>query len=319
MPKFYGDDRSAHRILIKGAVQGVGFRPHVYAVATRHRLNGWVRNTGQGVEIVVQADAGQLQEFLRELRAAAPPASRIQQLDVGPVSVEVVPGFQIQESATPSSPQSAITPDLALCAACREELFDPAQRRYRYPFINCTHCGPRYSILLVIPYDRAQTTMRDFIMCPACQSEYHDPCNRRFHAQPNACPDCGPQLALWDAQGRVLATKEEALQRAAAAISDGQIVALKGLGGFHLVVAADQVAAVARLRTRKQRPEKPFAVMFPSLSSIEACCHVSSQEAELLHSATSPIVLLRRRTPDGLAAAVAPRNPLIGAMLPYTP
>jgi hydrogenase maturation protein HypF len=212
-------------------------------------------------------------------------------------------------------------PDLATCDACRRELFDPDDRRYRYPFINCTHCGPRYSIIDSLPYDRARTSMRGFAMCPACAKEYHDPADRRFHAQPNACPVCGPHLEWWSNSGAVLAVRDEALRAAVDALRRGLIVAIKGLGGFHLMVDARQEYSVRRLRHRKHREEKPLALMYPSLAEVRRDCEVGAQEARLLASAEAPIVLLRRRTDvhSNVAASVAPGAPTLGVMLPYTP
>ncbi len=210
-------------------------------------------------------------------------------------------------------------PDLALCPDCLRELLDPHDRRYRYPFINCTHCGPRYSIIHDLPYDRAATTMRDFVMCPDCRAEYENPLDRRFHAQPVACPNCGPQVALWDRSGAILSSRDEALLAAAEALRRGQIVAVKGLGGFHLLVDARDDQAVERLRDRKQRYEKPLAVMFPALEPVEAACRVSDAEREVLTSSAAPIVLLRQKANNGIAPSVAPGNPYLGVMLPYTP
>ncbi len=226
--------------------------------------------------------------------------------------------FEIRESA--DGPKTAlILPDIATCGECRREIFDPANRRYRYPFTNCTNCGPRFSIIEALPYDRPRTSMRIFDMCPECAEEYHNPRDRRFHAQPNACPKCGPHLELWDTTGAVLANYDEALLRAAAAVRDGLIVAIKGLGGFHLMVDAADESAVRRLRQRKRREEKPFALMCPSLEAVAMLATIEPLEERLLLSPEAPIVLLRRREGAGLAESIAPGNPNLGVMLPYTP
>ncbi len=331
-------------ITIQGAVQGVGFRPFVYQLATALALRGWVSNSAQGVEIEIAGPDDRLAEFLHRLKTEHPPHAWIQSLETrsladltpgggfsevnGPIADLPVnpslqppadPGFTIRPSQT-GTKTALMLPDLATCPACLRELFDPHDRRYRYPFINCTHCGPRFSIIAGLPYDRAQTTMRAFTQCPQCQAEYDNPGDRRFHAQPNACPTCGPQLAWWDRTGTVLAQGEAALPAAVSAIRQGAIVAIKGLGGFHLVVDAQQPEAVHRLRQRKQRPDKPFALMYPSLTAIQRDCEVSPLEAHLLQSAQAPIVLLRRRGGRGQGTdAIAPGNPYLGIMLPYTP
>ncbi len=332
-------------------MQGVGFRPFVYQLAIALNLRGWVSNSAQGVDIEVQGTADRLQEFVQRLQTESPPHAWIQHLAVRALAdadpTTIAADFTIRPSQ--SGPKTAlILPDLATCPACLRELFDPHDRRYRYPFINCTHCGPRFSIIAGLPYDRAQTTMRAFTQCPQCQAEYDNPHDRRFHAQPNACPTCGPQLAWWDRTGTVLAHGEAALQAAVTAIQQGAIVAIKGLGGFHLVVAAQQATAVQQLRQRKQRPDKPFALMYPSLVAVQRDCQVSPLEARLLESPAAPIVLMRRRekndhpraedpvwqwgdgqdtapdppAPDQMppiAPGVAPGNPYLGIMLPYTP
>jgi hydrogenase maturation protein HypF len=307
------------RVTLRGAVQGVGFRPFVYRLATELGLRGWVSNSLQGVLAEVEGSEPAVQQFLLRLQPECPPAARIHSCE----SVHLAPagytGFEIRASEASGEQQALILPDLAICAECRRELMDPANRRHRYPFINCTHCGPRFSIIESMPYDRPRTTMRHFAMCPACQAEYDDPADRRFHAQPNACPVCGPQLTFWDASGAVQAAREEALQRAEAALRAGQILALKGLGGFHLLVDARNPEVVARLRQRKHREEKPFALMFPNLAQVEQVCDVNALEARLLQSPEAPIVLLRRRARGEVADNVAPGNPCLGIMLPYTP
>jgi hydrogenase maturation protein HypF len=318
------------KITVRGAVQGVGFRPFVYQLATDLGLHGWVNNSAQGVFIEVEGPHAHLETFLLRLGAETPPLSFIQSLEPCWMDGVGYPDFGIRDSESGGAKTTLVLPDIATCPECRREIFDPADRRYLYPFTNCTHCGPRFSIIESLPYDRANTSMRAFAMCPRCDAEYHNPRDRRFHAQPNACPACGPRLEVWDCDGRTLgsaATPEGALRSAAEAIRAGSIVAVKGLGGFHLMVAAHDAAAVRRLRERKHREEKPFAVMFPSVAAIRQSCEVSLLEERLLLSPEAPIVLLSRRAAgldglpvgDGLAPSLAPRNPNLGVMLPYTP
>ncbi|MCC6354623.1 MAG: carbamoyltransferase HypF [Verrucomicrobiae bacterium] len=307
------------RVLIRGAVQGVGFRPFVHGLAGRLGLAGWVRNTGGGVEIEAEGADGALRELLAGIERDRPAHAVVQAMEVVWLAVSGQVGFRIIESSG-GDKSAVILPDIATCPECLREILDPSDRRYRYPFTNCTHCGPRFSIIVGIPYDRARTTMRGFEMCPECRGEYDDPGNRRFHAQPNACPACGPQLALWDTSGRVLGERDAALRSAGEAIRAGKIVAVKGLGGFHLMADAGDGGAVARLRELKGRDEKPFAVMAPSADVIGGLCDVSGEELRLLRSPASPIVLLaRRRGALGVSDAVAPGNPCLGVMLPYAP
>ncbi len=316
----------ADRLLeIEGTVQGVGFRPFVVRLAARAGLRGWVRNNERGVILRAAGAPAALDAFAAALQSDAPPAARITALQSRPVDTEAdlpaVPaaGFLILESEIEAAPSAAVTPDLALCPDCRRELTDPGDRRQGYPFINCTNCGPRYSILLGLPYDRPRTTMAAFAMCPDCRREYEDPANRRFHAQPNACPVCGPQVELHDAAGVMQASRGGAIAAAADALRSGRIVAVKGLGGFHLMVDAANEAAVGELRRRKHREEKPLAVMFPSLASLQQAADLTEEDRRWLMSAAAPIVLVRRRAAAPLAGAVAPDNPWIGALLPYTP
>lgn len=326
-------------IVVTGTVQGVGFRPFVARLAAGLRVDGWVRNDGHGVEILARASTATLDEFTARLCSDAPTAARVAAVTSSPVKAEdciaAAPdrGFVILPSALPETqPTVAVTPELALCEDCRREMTDPADRRHAYPFINCTNCGPRYSILLQLPYDRPHTTMAAFRMCPACQREYDDPADRRYHAQPNACPVCGPQVEWTNGTADTLATRDAAITMAADALRAGRIVAVKGLGGFHLMADATNETAVAELRRRKHREEKPFAVMFPSLDSVRTAAEADRADERLLTSAAAPIVILRRRenTSGGaasetlpllpaLAASIAPGNPWIGAMLPYTP
>ncbi len=315
------------RLDIRGAVQGVGFRPFVFRLATELKLNGWVLNSPQGVTVEVEGDARDLSTFLLRLEPEKPPLSAIHSLETSWLDPLGYRGFEIRPSAEGGDRSALVLPDIATCPDCLREILDPGDRRYFYPFTNCTNCGPRFSIIEALPYDRANTSMRGFPMCAACTAEYEDPSNRRFHAQPNACSVCGPHLALWDAGGRVLSqgpqqSNREILERTVQALNAGQIVAAKGLGGFHLLALAGNESAVQLLRRRKQREEKPFAVMCPSLSAALECCEVSALEQRLLCSPEAPIVLLRRRSLSSsspVCAGVAPGNPYLGVMLPYTP
>lgn len=300
-PAPLGSDRLVD---IEGTVQGIGFRPFVVRLAADFGVRGWVRNGPRGATLRVAGDPPAIDAFLAGLRASLPPAGRITTLrqrasDTGsglaPVPAE---GFSILGSTVEESPVAAVTPDLALCAECRAELLEPRDRRHGYPFINCTNCGPRYTILDRLPYDRPHTTMARFEMCPECSREYSDPANRRFHAQPNACPVCGPQVELQNAAGDPIASHTAAIEAAAAALRRGQVVAVKGLGGFHLLVDATNTDAVMELRRRKHRDEKPFAVMFGSLEAVRAAAFTTSEDERLLASAAAPIVLVRRRSGD---------------------
>lgn len=308
--------------VIRGAVQGVGFRPFVYRLATELGLHGWVMNTAQGVFLEVEGPVAQLDRFILRLASEAPPLARIQSTEFTHRDPAGYTGFAIRASDGGGPRTALVLPDCALCPDCLRELFNPADRRHRYPFITCTNCGPRYSIIERLPYDRPSTTMHSFTMCPACRREYDDPADRRFHAQPNACPVCGPRVQLWSDQGDVLADGDAAVGRTVEAILNGAVVAVKGIGGFHLMVAAGDAAAVQRLRQRKAREEKPFAVMCPSLPAVRALCRTSPLEERLLTSPEAPIVLLDRQgeaDPAAVAPAVAPGNPALGVMLPSTP
>jgi len=309
--------------VIRGAVQGVGFRPFVYRLATELGLAGHVANTPAGVVVVAEGPRGRLEAFLESITADSPPLSIVDSIETDWHTATGLDGFHIRHSDAQGEHAAYILPDIATCPACLADMRDPGNRRYRYPFTNCTHCGPRFSIIHRLPYDRPNTSMRGFAMCPACRTEYENPLDRRFHAQPTACPECGPQLALWDATGAVQSTRDEALLACAQAIRDGRVLAVKGLGGFHLMANARNEDAVQRLRDHKHREEKPFALMAPALEHIRALCAVSDLEARLLKSPECPIVLLDRLdTPaDGhaLAEAVAPGAPRFGIMLPSTP
>ncbi len=306
---------------MRGRVQGVGFRPVVFRLAHELSLRGWVRNEASGAEVALSGRTEDIATFRTELPARLPAAAEIQQVEEAGSPEDIPAGFEIRTSTMAGGVCVAgILPDLATCPDCLKEVLDPNDRRYRYPFANCTHCGPRYSIIEQLPYDRANTTLRDFQMCPACEAEYRDPHNRRFHAQPNACPVCGPALSWTSAEGKERSTREEALLAAVEALRGGRSVAVKGLGGVHLMVDARDPVAVRRLRERKRRDEKPFAVLFPSLESIEKSCVVSDAERAWLESAAAPIVLLHQKEGRGeLADGIAPGLPWMGAMVPYTP
>jgi hydrogenase maturation protein HypF len=317
------------KLVLHGAVQGVGFRPFIHRLATELNLPGWVSNSTHGLDIEVEGPHAILDEFWRRLPQEKPAISVIQSLEGRWLDAVGYQGFVIRPSDDSDRKTAFIMPDLATCPECLREIFDPANRRYRYAFTNCTNCGPRYSIIQALPYDRANTTMRRFVQCADCEAEYHDPANRRFHAQPNACPVCGPQLSFspGSVSGVVnprspTGSKGDALLQAAEEIRAGKIVAVKGLGGFHLLVDARKPDAIARLRVRKHREEKPFALMFPSLEWLARCCLASEEEIRLLRSPQAPIVLLPRRTDAAaysLPQELAPGNPYLGVMLPYTP
>ena len=307
------------RVLISGAVQGVGFRPFVHRRATAFGLAGWVSNSAAGVTIEAEGEPRRVHALLAELRASPPANASIAAIETCEIRPCDDKGFVIRASDTGGVAIAAhVLPDLATCDECLREMFDPTDRRYRYAFINCTQCGPRYSIIEAIPYDRVRTSMRHFRMCPACQAEYDNPLDRRFHAEPNACPVCGPRLSLWDATSQILANGYDAISAAAEAVRVGQIVAAKGIGGFHLIADARNSMVVRRLRDRKRREEKPFAVMFASLAGVTECCRVSPQEASLITSPVRPLGLLRR-VGGNVCEAVAPGNPSLGVMLPYAP
>lgn len=313
-------NRERVKAVIRGAVQGVGFRPFIYRLATALELRGWVCNSAQGVFLEVEGPRTQLNQFMLRLENEKPPRAIIQSMEFSFLEPAGYQGFEIRHSDDHGGKSAFILPDIGVCPDCLKEMFDPANRRYLYPFINCTNCGPRFSIIESLPYDRPNTSMKDFVMCAECQEEYYNPHDRRFHAQPNACPKCGPQLALRDQNGHILAECHEALRQAVAAILEGQILALKGVGGFQLIVDARNEESVRRLRVRKCREEKPFAVMYSTLAMLREDCCVDDFEARLLASPEAPIVLLQRHGgPSRLAPSVAPRNPNLGAMLPSSP
>ena len=330
-------------LLLKGAVQGLGIRPAVFRLARRYDLTGWVRNSARGVEVEVEGSESSLRQMLRVLeRAPLATDVRVMATWLAPAHYD---DFVMLASDTSGRPETRVLPDRALCGDCLAELFDERNRRYRYPFINCTRCGPRYSIIEQLPYDRERTAMRGFQLCAACLAEYQDPADRRFHAQPNACAQCGPQVDLWAADGRVLARRDAALGQAAAALRRGEVLAVKGLGGFQLLVDARNAAAVARLRRTKQRSEKPFALMCPDEASVASLVTPAPLEWSLLRGSEAPIVLLRKSADSArlgdkqlddmklddiplgdmplgempLGEIVAPGYADIGIMLPNTP
>jgi hydrogenase maturation protein HypF len=313
-------------IIIRGAVQGVGFRPFIYRLATEIGLTGYVLNSPNGVFIEVDGEKSALDRFVLRIEKEKPPRAIINSMEFSFLDPAGFTKFEIKESKQDGEISTLILPDIAVCDDCLSEMFDPHDRRHLYPFINCTNCGPRFSIIESIPYDRPNTSMKIFEMCEDCRREYENPLERRFHAQPIACPVCGPHIELWDAQGDRISKLHIALIDAAKAIHDGKIVALKGLGGFQLLCDARNNEVVARLREHKHREEKPFALMFPNIGSVKNVCKVSNLEERLILSPESPIVLLIRNQPSHIAyhtshisPLVAPMNPYLGIMLPYTP
>lgn len=306
------------RLLINGVVQGVGFRPFVYKLAVQNKLTGWVQNTSAGVVIELNGTKDRLDSFMDQFDSDLPPLARVETIDRQLIFPNGYIGFEIRNSIKDGQAFSLVPPDMAICPDCLRELQDPSDRRFRYPFINCTNCGPRYSIIQDMPYDRLVTTMSGFPMCPDCEKEYLDPSNRRFHAQPIACPVCGPQVTLVQDQ-MVLAEKDFAIDLARDFIMSGKIVAVKGLGGFLLACDAHNEDAVLRLRDQKRRSMKAFALMAPSMDVIRTYCNVSALEEGLLSSNISPILILQRSGSKDLPDAIAPGQCTLGMMLPYTP
>lgn len=308
-------------IVIRGAVQGVGFRPFAYQLARRMNLTGFVLNSPLGVIIEAEGDKAALDQLVLNIDREKPQHAVIQSLEFSFLDPADYTEFEIRESQSNGKKTASIMPDLAVCDHCLKELFDPHDRRYLYPFINCTHCGPRFSIVESLPYDRPNTSMKKFQMCNDCLKEYENPADRRFHAQPIACPHCGPHVEVWDQDRNILASHEKAFTFVADAIRSGKIIAFKGLGGYQLICRADDDAVLARLRERKHREEKPFALMFPDMNSVNEICEVSAFEERLLLSTESPILLLLRKefAYSTVSDAIAPGNPYLGAMLPYTP
>ena len=311
-------DYAARKLEVNGIVQGVGFRPFVYNLAHQYGLKGKVANTASGVSIHIEGPLDRMRSFESDLAAKNPPLAHIVEISGRSESVKKYPDFSIVKSRGQAQMSTLISPDVSICDECRRELFDPNDRRYLYPFIICTNCGPRYTIIDDIPYDRPKTSMRHFKMCAVCQSEYDDPTDRRFHAQPNACAECGPHVSLYDNRRKSIETADP-IKAATDFIHQGQIVAVKGLGGYHLVADAVNSEAVIRLRNRKMRQEKPFAIMSGDLESIRQYARVQPEEEKLLTSIQRPIVLLQKKTSNLISEAVAPRNKYWGVMLPYTP
>jgi len=313
------ETKQSLKLEVYGVVQGVGFRPFVYRIASDNGLNGWIRNTSGCVEINIEGEEKALNAFLKQLGEEAPPISHIEDIRVTRQPVVGYDSFKIEISKAQEGRYQLISPDIATCPACLSEIMNSDNRRYRYPFTNCTNCGPRFTIIKEIPYDRPRTTMANFKMCSLCRQEYDDPLDRRFHAQPNACPACGPHLELADRTGGVIAERNDAIILAGKLLLEGNILAIKGLGGFLLACDATSDEAVALLRKRKQRPAKPLAVMFASLEEAREHCHISDDEAELLISPQSPIVLVKWLEKSGISGMVAPDLRYQGIMLPYTP
>ncbi|MBF0546621.1 MAG: carbamoyltransferase HypF [Candidatus Riflebacteria bacterium] len=306
---------------ISGIVQGVGFRPAVYRFALERGISGWIQNNGNGVSILASGNSEQIASFEKDILTGIPFPAKIDEIKKSRIFPhEKYSGFQIIASELSNSQTNAIIPpDLATCKDCLQDIFDPDNRRYLYPFTNCTNCGPRFSIIESIPYDRHRTTMKSFTMCPECNSEYSNPANRRFHAQPNACPECGPIVRLLDKRGREITRGNSAVKSTSDLLKQGEIIALKGIGGFQLLVDARNEEAVRKLRTRKMRPGKPFALMFPDIDQVAEVCILSDLEKSVLLSPQSPIVLLEQKQNDIIASNVAPNLSVLGAMLPYSP
>ncbi|HEU65071.1 MAG TPA: carbamoyltransferase HypF [Chloroflexi bacterium] len=318
MSEVTGQSLKLASISVRGIVQGVGFRPFVYGLAVEHNLKGWVCNTSEDVKIEVEGEAQAIEQFKLELAIKAPPLAHIENITIGYHPPRGYKKFEIRHSQAQEGKYQLISPDIATCRACLGELLNSEDRRYRYPFTNCTNCGPRFTIIEDMPYDRPKTTMRHFRMCPQCQAEYDNPLDRRFHAQPNACPKCGPQVELLDNQGYAVSTSD-AIAAASQLLKAGKIVAIKGLGGFLLACDATNDTVVKALRQRKKRPSKPFAIMVATVDEAKKHCYVSPEEENLLASPQSPIVLTRWREDSSVARQVAPNLRFLGIMLPYTP
>jgi hydrogenase maturation protein HypF len=311
-------ERARVRARVEGVVQGVGFRPFAHRLAGEHALSGWVHNDGQGVLLEVEGSSAAVDSFLQRLAREAPPLATVERVRGETLTPTGEHGFRILDSDRVGEATALVAPDTPPCADCLTELFDRRDRRYRYPFITCTGCGPRFTIIRGVPYDRPLTTMASFTLCAECRAEYQDPASRRFHAQPNACPSCGPSVRLLDGTGRALAVGDP-VAAAAGALAAGRIVAVKGVGGYHLACRADDEGAVAELRRRKRREEKPFALMVGDLDGADALVHATMAERDLLSGRERPIVIAPRRAGARVAASVAPRSPELGVMLPSTP
>ncbi len=311
-------DYVAKDLEVNGIVQGVGFRPFVYKLANRYDVSGVIANTSSGVSIHLEGPKEDIESFCIDLSDKSPPLAHITKISIQNGFLNGHKDFAIVKSRSRDFKATLISPDVSICDDCLNEMLDPEDRRYQYPFINCTNCGPRYTIIDNIPYDRPSTSMKHFKMCQRCQAEYDDPVNRRFHAQPNACPDCGPHVTLYN-KNREIISSQAPIEKAAELLKQGQILAIKGLGGFHLSADAENNEAVAGLRKRKHREEKPFAVMSYDLERIREYAHIDIEEELLIKSFQRPIVLLKKKRINSLSGHVAPRNKYFGAMLPYTP
>ncbi len=305
-------------LIIKGIVQGVGFRPFIHKLVQNYNLSGWVFNSNQGVEIEVEGKEEELNSFIIDVKKKLPPLARIEKIEVNQLHLVGYKGFSIKKSITKEENGFVlVSPDISICEDCLQELFDPHNKRFRYPFINCTNCGPRFTIIKNIPYDRGKTTMNNFKMCSLCQSEYDDIEDRRYHAQPNACADCGPQVSLYQNKRKLESVGP--IEKAVKLLKEGKIGAIKGLGGFHLACDATNNKAVARLRRLKNREAKPFAIMSFNLEKIKQYCKLGKKEEEWLINRARPIVLLKKKEDSLISSLVAPRNNYLGVMLPYTP
>jgi hydrogenase maturation protein HypF len=309
------------KIVIRGAVQGVGFRPFIYRLAKELDINGWIINSSQGVFIEAESGRETLDSFLKRIETERPKNSVIQSFEHTWLDANGYRDFEIRESLEAGNKTALVLPDISTCGDCLEEIFDPNNRRYLYPFTNCTNCGPRFSIIKDLPYDRCNTTMDEFEMCESCRAEYTDPLNRRFHAEPTACPDCGPQVKLLDKNKLVISEKNATITEAVRCLNDGKIIALKGIGGYQLICDATSEDAIRALRLRKKRNEKPFALMFPDIGSVKYECEINTNEERILGSVESPIVLVKKRknTRSKISDECAKGNPYLGIMLPYSP
>jgi len=328
LTKGFNINKAHLKINIKGFVQGLGFRPFIVRLARQHRQKGWVANTGSGITIDIEGLSEHQQDFLDNLHNQLPPFAKIDSLSIATLPLAGFDDFQIKASKTDDKQSAFVLPDIAVCPDCVRDIFDPASRYYRYPFTSCCHCGPRYSLMTRQPYDRSRTGMAAFKSCPACFKDYQAIDNRRFHAQTIACPNCGPNLSLLDESRNLLAEKHDALREAIGQLQNGKIVAIKGIGGYQLLVDASNQQAVERLRLRKHRPQKPFALMVADLGTAQQLCKINALEQQTLSSAAAPIVLLNRwdtacggdfSRPFALTSAVAPGSNLLGVMLPYSP
>jgi len=309
-----------YKIEVKGIVQGVGFRPFVFNLALKHSIHGWVNNDEKGVNILLYSSKQNIENFIKELKENPPPLSKIDSIKIEELnSKKIYTKFEIKKSETNNNKSTIISPDIAICQDCIDDINDESNFRADYALTNCTNCGPRYSIIKTVPYDRENTSMAEFMLCEACKKEYEDPTNRRYHAQPLACEKCGPQVTLNDKYNKKLSSSLEAIKNTADLINKGEIVAIKGLGGFHLVCDATNDDVVNSLRQRKNRPSKPFAVMFKSIKQIKEHTVITQKEEELLVSKEKPIVLVKKQDKDSLSKSVAPNINRLGCFTAYTP